>query len=283
MIKTVLKIVLVLLILFFAALYTGTFFTEEYVEDQVESLTNIGLSPPEYFSEDELEGLPLNVQRYLRLSLEDGIQKPQFVRLKQKGLFKTDAESDWKKLSAEEYFSVNEPGFLWNARIQTSPFFWVQAIESYSNKSGSVLIKFLSSINITGLTGNEIDISALIRYYSEAIFFPAAFLDKNITWTYKDFNSSSAVFRVNDLKFTLNFYFDENGFVERIESPDKFRTTRTGFQKSVYVLSLSNYKKINGITVPTKAEVQWKLPGRDFTYGKFEIVGIDYDNPKIYN
>ena len=282
MIKTVLIIISVLTLLFFAALYTGTFFTEEYVEDRVEELINIGVSPPKYFSEADLNDLPLNVRRYLRLAIDEGIKIPQFVRIKQKGVFKTDINSDWKDFSAEEYFSVNEPGFVWNAKIETTPFFWIQAIESYVNRSGSVIIKFLSSVNITGLTGNEIDISSLIRYYSEAVYFPAAFLNKNITWKYKSFNSSSAVFRVNDMKFTMNFFFDENGLIEKIESPDRFRTTKTGFQKTGYVVLFGDYKKLNGISVPSKAEFQWRLPGVDFTYAKFEIVSIDYDDPKLY-
>lgn len=281
MMKTVLKILLAITLLFFAAFYAGSFFTREYVKDNVEALTNIGISNPETFSHRELNEFPLNVQKYLKLSVEEGIEIPQFVKIKLKGHFKTDLKSEFKKLTAEEYFSVNKPGFVWNAKISASTFYWIRAVETYLGGSGSILIKLLSSINITELTGNEIDISSLIRYYSEAVLFPTVFLDNNISWTYKNPKHSSAVFRIDDMKFKMDFFFNRRGLIERVESSDRFRTTKTGFQKSVYAVNYSDYKKIDGFLIPTKIEVQWKLPANDFTYGIFKIVSIDYKNPTL--
>jgi len=41
---------------------------------------------------------------------------------------------------------------------------------------------------------------------------------------------------------------------------------------------VSNYKKLNGLMVPTYVEVIWSLPGRDFCYGKFHLLQERYNN-----
>lgn len=42
------------------------------------------------------------------------------------------------------------------------------------------------------------------------------------------------------------------------------------------------YKEFNGIRLPAKGEVFWKLPDGDFSYYQFEITEIEYNKPVIY-
>jgi len=40
---------------------------------------------------------------------------------------------------------------------------------------------------------------------------------------------------------------------------------------------VESYKKINGVVIPTKGEVLWRLKDSDFSYAKFNVKTIDYN------
>jgi len=45
---------------------------------------------------------------------------------------------------------------------------------------------------------------------------------------------------------------------------------------------MADYKEINGITIPTKVEVIWKLEKGEFSYAKFNVKKIEYNKPEKF-
>jgi hypothetical protein len=43
----------------------------------------------------------------------------------------------------------------------------------------------------------------------------------------------------------------------------------------------SDYQRINGIAVPTKAEGAWILHGQEHPYARFEVTKLEYDRPEL--
>ena len=52
--------------------------------------------------------------------------------------------------------------------------------------------------------------------------------------------------------------------------------------KETWVGKMDEYKEINGITIPTKVEVVWRLEKGEFSYAKFNVKKIDYDRPERF-
>ena len=46
--------------------------------------------------------------------------------------------------------------------------------------------------------------------------------------------------------------------------------------------TMSAYKEMNGIVVPTAIEAHWKLAQGDFPYAKFTVKAIEYDKPEKF-
>ncbi len=46
-------------------------------------------------------------------------------------------------------------------------------------------------------------------------------------------------------------------------------------------IPMSEYRKINGIKIPTKAEGVWKLNSGDFSYIKIEVTDVIYNDPSL--
>ena len=57
--------------------------------------------------------LPEPVQRYFKHVLKDGQPYSSYVRLTYDGLFKMSLNKDWIKIKGEQYFTTENPGFIW--------------------------------------------------------------------------------------------------------------------------------------------------------------------------
>jgi hypothetical protein len=222
--------------------------------------------------------MPEILQKYFTKVIADSTQRPQFITTVQKADFRTDTNSEWFPLTATQYYTVDNPNFIWNSKMQTSPLFWVTAIDSYIEGKGNMLIKLNSSITIADSWGIELDKSGLFRYISEAVFFPTRLLpSKNLLWNILDSNLAEIKFSDGDISVIMKLYFEKN-IIYKIETFDKYRALDEGYEKSLYTVHFSKYKYVEeGYFVPTYIETEWDLPSGKFKYGKFEISDIKYE------
>ena len=163
--------------------------------------------------------------------------------------------------------------------MKTSKFFWVNAIDSYINGKGNMLIKLNSSITVADSWGIELDKSGLFRYISEAVFFPTKLLPtKNLLWNILDSNVAEIKFTNSANSIVAKLYFDSEYKITKIETYDKYRALEEGFEKSLYTIYFYNYETVNELfKVPKKMEVEWDLASGKFNYGKFNIEKIIYE------
>ncbi|MCK5087746.1 MAG: hypothetical protein KAQ90_09510, partial [Melioribacteraceae bacterium] len=124
--KVYIIVIIAVLILSLAGIFIGgTYFTNAFVEEEVSKLKASITYSEEYFSYSELRDLPFILQRYLKYSVKNGTKKPEFVRFKMKGEYKLKLDSEWMPITAEEYYSVNNPGFVWNAKLKIFGPIWM--------------------------------------------------------------------------------------------------------------------------------------------------------------
>ena len=66
----------------------------------------------------DLEKLPPPVRRWLEVSGTVGRPRATTVRLEQRGEMRTGPDKPWMPVAAEQYFSVDPPGFVWSVNAQ---------------------------------------------------------------------------------------------------------------------------------------------------------------------
>ncbi len=278
--KVIATVISILFILFLFLFWGGAELTKYSVNRTIEELKDsIDFSKKEKFSYGEITALPNPIRKYFKTVIKNEMLKPKFVTIQQSAQFKTDVKSEWKPLKAMQYFTTEKINFLWDAKFTGSELFWVHAIDSYINGKGNMLIKLNSSITITDSWGVEMDKSGLIRYLSEAVLFPTALLpSKNLQWNLLD--STTAEIKLHDKNYSVvaKVYFSQDGTINKLETMDKYRTTETGYMKTLYTIYYGNYKLVNNsFYIPTYVEVEWTLPTKKFKYGKFTITSIQYE------
>jgi hypothetical protein len=77
---------------------------------------------------------------------------------------------------------VRPPGFVWDATLRMGPFPLVRARDMYREGAGNVLIRVVGLYPIADVVGPQMDQGSMMRYLSEMIWFPTAFLGDNVSF-----------------------------------------------------------------------------------------------------
>ena len=131
---------------------------------------------PEIVTDEDIEGLPEPVQRYLKYTQIIGKEKIKTVRLKQGGYFRMKEDQKWMPIKAEQYFNVNSVEFIWIAKVRVAPFISIYAKDEFIEGEGNLVVKLLGLIKVADAKGYEVDHGEILRFLAECIWFPSAFL-----------------------------------------------------------------------------------------------------------
>ena len=235
------------------------------------------------FSTEKIKDLPEPVQTYFAYSLKEDQPYISYVKLKHTGDFRQDENQKWMPIEGEEYFTTETPGFIWIGKISLLPLVWITGIDKYLEGKGAFQIKLLSIFTIADAPrGKELDESELMRWLAEAPLFPTALLPSNyLHWKPVDSDSANAVIDYAGGKVEALFHFDKKGKIVQMTA-DRYRAVDNSFVKEKWHGLYSNYATTKNLTVPWDIEVSWNTEVGNFTYAKFKIKEIQYDNPVKY-
>lgn len=232
--------------------------------------------------EADLAPLPLPVQRYLRWSNVVGKAPVQTIRLRQQGAMRPNPNGKWMPAVAEQYYTVYPPAFLWYARVQAAPLMRMTGRDEFKDGHGHMHIKLFGLYSLFNERGAEIDQGTMMRYLSEIIWFPTAWLSDYITWEAVDDHRAKATMHYAGKTVTGLLTFSDEGRFLRFEAPryrsnpDKTSTLRT------WVATSSADSDFEGLRISSESAVTWLLPEGEHTYFKARVFGVNYNCPEQY-
>lgn len=227
------------------------------------------------FQYNILDGLPKPAQRYFRHVLKEGQPYISYVRLKHNGQFKTGHNKDWVPIRGEQYFTTQQPGFIWQGN--TAMF---SARDSYLSRKGRLSVFLFSAFRIAGGSGEKYDHGELLRWLAESIWFPTNLLPgKHLSWTPVDDYTADLHFNYNNFKLEYRVSFNDAGEITM------FQTQRYMGENSLetWVGTVSDYREINGMLIPFSIEAAYKLKEGDYSYAKFKVSVIEYNIPEKFS
>lgn len=230
---------------------------------------------------EDLAGLPPAVQNWLQHSRVVGKQRITSARSKQKAVMRLKTENPWMPLEAEQYFTVDQPGYIWKAKVKAAPFLHLAARDKYHKGKGNVLIKLLSLINVANARGPEVDQGSLVRYMAETMWIPTAALSSYITWTPIDGHTAKATMSYAGVTAEGIFNFSDQGRVTSFTAP-RYGDFSGHYSLETWLITIGAYKEFQGLWVPAGGEITWKLKTGDFTWYRFELDELEYNCPAAY-
>ena len=229
----------------------------------------------------ELEKLPPPVRRWLEASGTVGRPRATTVRLKQRGELRTGPDKPWMPVVAEQYFSVDPPGFVWSVNARMMGVLPIAGRDRYADGHGHMLIKVASLLTVADGVGPEIDQGAALRYLGEIVWFPSAALSDSISWEAIDERSARAKMRHGGVTATAVFSFDERGRLASLTA-DRYMSSDGGPRLEKWVIPITEWRTIRGIEMPVRGNAVWKLAAGDFDYYRWEILDVEVNHPALY-
>jgi hypothetical protein len=231
------------------------------------------------FTHEDLKGLPEPVQIYLKKAIPEGHPYVNTVRLHQTGAFRMgDQTSPWKPFAAKQYFTVNPPGFVWDANIQMAPLVSARVVDMYQDGQGALRAKVASTLSVVDAQGRaELDAGELMRYLAEALWFPTALLPgQGVEWVPIDDHSARATIEDRGTRVSLLFYFNSRHEVERVYAEARGREVDGRYEPIPWTGYWSNYQTRDGLLIPLDGEVEWNLPEGDLAYWRGHVDDIEF-------
>lgn len=262
----------------------GKFQFDNMVQKEAkELLSNIPEKNDGKMSKEDLAHLPKIVQKWMENSGVVGKQKIVSVRLKQQGEMKTKPDGTWMQFSAEQYFNLENPAFIWVTEVTALPGIHLSGRDKFYDGKGEMLIKLLSLIPVVNEGENEkMNSGTMLRFLGEICWFPSAALNQYISWEEVDANSAKATFSLNNTKVTGLFTFAENGELKSYEA-ERYYGGGEDSKKEKWLVEAVSYKEFEGIKVPDKSKVTWKLSEGDFNWLNLEITELEYNLQQIFD
>ncbi len=143
-------------------------------------------------------------------------------------------------------------------------------------------VVILSLIPVVDAKGKEIDQGTMVRYLSEIVWFPSAALNNYVQWEQVDSTTAKATMTYGGITASGFYKFDENGDVVSFEAK-RYYDRKGGATLEDWFIQIepNGFKGYEGVRIPAKAAVTWKLKEGDFTWLNLEISEIHYN--KIIN
>ncbi len=275
-------LVLVLLVLVYLISVFGESSFNQNVADDIDKLiADVNVDQVAKVTEEDLEGLPAPVKRWLEFSQVVGKEKIKTVRLKQVGLMRTKPGQKGMDTEAEQYFNTVEPSFVWKARVNMMPMLYFAGEDRYYDGKGKMLIKVLSLFPVVDEEGKEMNQGTLTRYLGEIVWFPTAALSEYIEWEEIDSNTARATMSYKGTSGSAVFNFEDSGKVVSFECK-RYYNSDEGYRLEDYYAPVWNYQEFSGIKIPTQAKAIWRLESGDYEYYDMEITEIDYNIKEKY-
>ncbi len=234
-------------------------------------------------TKEMLNSTPPIVQKWLINAGVVGKEKVHTVRLKQVGEMRTKPNGKWMPFTATQYFTVDTPAFNWQADVQMMPLLSMNGRDKFENGKGEMLIKVLGLVNVVNAKDHDkINQSTMMRFLAEMCWFPSAALAEYIKWESADSTSAKATMNYKGISASGIFQFDTNGDIISFTGNRWYGSGKDATLEKWYV-ETNGYSTFQGIRIPGKSEVSWKMNKGDFNWLYLRIIDVEYNKPGLYN
>jgi hypothetical protein len=225
-----------------------------------------------------MDALPAVVQKWLVRSNVAGRNVFQTVQLNQTGQMRTRPDGKWMTFTAEQWFRVQDPGFIWTTFVNAPVGLKLLGRDRYAGGEGHMIIKMLSWIPVVNSSGKEIDQGSMLRYLAEIVWFPSAALEPYIRWEEVDSLTATATMTWGETTSTGTFKFNQEGDFISFEALRYYNRKDSATPERWYIQAEPDgYAEFDDVRIPVKLSVTWKLKEGDFRWLELEVTGIVYN------
>lgn len=272
----------IILLVSISAFSTERFNNKVDIESQ-QVFQNMDIKNHRLVSERDIINLPQIVQKWMRKSGAVGKEKIMTTRLKQVGKMRTKPNGRWMPFKADQYFNIENPAFIWKTEVEVMPLISMLGRDKLHDGKGEMLITLAGLIPIVNASKNhKIDSGSMLRFLAEMCWSPSAALNDYISWEHRNDTSARATFTQKGTSVAGVFFFNSDGDLVSFKASRYYGGTK-GAKLESWVVEMQSIKELNGLRIPNRSDIIWKLNEGDFNWLNLEITDIQYNPLTRYN
>jgi hypothetical protein len=223
------------------------------------------------------EDLPEPMKRYFRFAL--AARQPPVGRtfIRWSGELAMSGGAMWQPFAAEQHFTGNPPGFVWDATVRVAGLLPIRVRDAYVNGAGASEAAIASAVPLNGQRGTrEVAEASLMRYLAEAVWFPTALLPRpGLSWSIIDADTARATLTDRGIQVAVDFHFGAGGEIVGCAA-DRHRAVGGRTVLTPWRGYYRNYRRVQGMMTPMAAEVAWVLSGQTTPVWRGHPTDIEY-------
>ena len=233
------------------------------------------MSPATIITSEMLTGLPAPVRAYLEFSGVVGTPLVNTVTLRQTGRIRQSPEKPWMQFRATETYSLDPPGFIWNAKAYRGGFPLLTVRDSYVEGRGGMRVRLAGLFPIVNAKGPDLDHSSAVRFLNEMMWFPSAYLRPNVSWKAIDDRSAEVSFTAYGRTVSAELRFAPDGRVANFVAR-RYKDIAADSEPQLWSTPITAYGTFCGLRLPAAGQAVWHLESGDFTYIDLRVEEITY-------
>ena len=225
----------------------------------------------------QFEHLPPPVARYFAFALSPTQRTIAGAHLGFTGSFAAKPNA-WAPFTADQQVTARPPGLVWDAHIEMVPLVPVRVRDSYVGGEGAMVATIAGVVPIVNQRGTpEMAAASLQRFLAEAVWYPTALLPGGgLSWSAIDDTSARVTLTDGATTAWLDVTFGERGEITTV-STMRYRALKGRSVLTRWVGRHADYKRIDGMMIPTSGEVEWVLATGPAPYWRGRLVAAQFD------
>jgi hypothetical protein len=238
---------------------------------------DVGVAPGTVITQEMVDALPVPVARYLSYSGVVGKLAVGRVRIRQGGRMRSSNNKPWMPITALESFSIDPPGFDWKGTVRFAGMPLIRPHDEYTAGRGRMKVTLAGLFTLWDLEGDEMDQGSLMRYLNEMVWFPTAFLGRNITWSAIDDRSARVSITDHGHTAVATMFFDEIGRPSDFVAHRYRHLGKGRFSLDEWATPLTEHGERGGFRLPVAGRAEWRLASETLVYAELRLTSIEYD------
>ena len=227
-------------------------------------------APP--VTEADLAALPAAAVRYLNFMGVAGLPPDSSFLAHATGRFRLRPQLPWMRCEAWQYNSSPTVARLFHMRITAARVLPMTGRDAYVHGRGRMHGKLAGVVTVAAAAGPEADVSELVTYLNDAVFFaPSMLLALPVSWAPAAGTSFDLTLEDCGHRVTARVFTDDRGAPVDFSTDDRWCDLPGGLVRTRWSTPVAGWVEVNGRRLPSRGSAIWHLPEGPFTYAEFRF------------
>jgi len=178
------------------------------------------------------------------------------------------------RFEAEQEASVERVEFSWRARFPIVPRVSLRVHDWFRAGEGALEVRLLG-LPLKRSSGPEVAKGEAMRYLAELPWVPHAFVgNRELEWRELDRATVEVALSLAGGRATMRLHFDDAGDIVAASADDRPRAVGDEVVGTPFGGEFGDYEVLDGVRIPTTAQVRWELEDGPFVYFRGRITSF---------